>query len=332
VGLAGRYLKLLLEFRSKDLVEFLEVHDRLFAEARKTGDHRPATSAYYEMMGPIIETYYGAGWHFCPPDYPGQSRDDAVRSLHHRIARLLGLRSGMEALDVGCGVGGMMRGVSLYSGSRVTGLTLGEGEVRSANQSARDAGLSALCSAVQGDCLAMPFDAESFDAAYAVYALKYYPDLSVVLGEIQRVLRPKALFAAYCLGRTDDYEPDNPEHAQISAEFEYATAMPPLPTVARVVASAEAAGLTCVTRMDISQETTWYHYWTANPILLWLVSSSAVGLLVRCLEAVRILPRGFARFNDIFLAGTIRLLVAGGRKKVLSGSTLLVFENTGSAS
>ena len=328
MGLLGRYLKLLMEFRSKDLVQFLDQHEKLFVEARRTGDHRPATSAYYEMMGPIIETYYGAGWHFCPPDYPGQSRDDAVRSLHHRIARLLGLRSGMEVLDVGCGVGGMMRGVSLYSGSEVTGLTLGEGEVRSANSSAQDAGLSTLCRAVQGDCLAMPFAADSFDAAYAVYALKYYPDLSVVLGEIQRVLRPKGLFAAYCLGRTDSYDEDNPEHAQISADFEYATAMPPLPTVTRVVDSAEAAGLTCVTRMDISQETTWYHYWTANSLLVWLVSSSLVRLLVRCLEAVRILPKGFTRFNDIFLGGTIRLLVAGGRKNLLSGSTLLVFRKS----
>jgi len=331
MGLVGNYLRALLGFRAQDLERFVEEHERLFTEARRTGDHREVTQAYYRVMGPLIETYYGAGWHFCPPEHPKQSQDEAVLSLHHRISRLLGARPGLRVLDVGSGVGGTMRDIALYSGCHVTGITLGDNEVESAREAAAEAGLTGLCEAVQGDSLNMPFEDASFDSAYAVYALKYYPKLDRVLSEIHRVLKPEGLFAAYCLGRTDGYDPENSEDARIVADFEYATGMPPLPTPSQVTDAAERVGLRVLSRMDLSQRWTWYHYWTRNPLLPWLVSSRLIRGLIRLGEWLRILPRGFGRFNDIFLSGTVRLLIEGGRRGVLSGSTLLVFAKPNSS-
>jgi hypothetical protein len=88
-------------------------------------------------------------------------------------------------------------------------------------------------------------------------------------------------------------------------------------------------GLPCVAEEDIStDDLNWYSYWVSNPMLPWLVSSRAVYGLTRFGESARVLPAGFARFNDYFLAGTLRHIIRGGRMGILTGSALLTFEKS----
>ena len=326
--LLGNYLRLLREFRRLDLQAFCDEHQRLFQEAVDSSDHRQVTQHYYHLMASLIATYYGEGWHFCPPEHKGQSRSEANHGLYRRVARQLKLAPGQSALDVGSGVGGMLRFVARYSEARLTGITLGENEVEQGNRLAAKEGLSDRCQIVRGDSQDMPFADATFDAAYAVYALKYYPNLDRVFGEVHRVLKPGARFVAYCLCKSDQYRADNPIHARLLQDFEYSTAMPPLHTIGELIDSAAKHDLSCVANEDLSNgKLTWYAYWVRNPVLPWLVSSRLVYGLVRMSEAVRILPRGFARFNDTFLAGTMRHLIRGGRMGILTGSALLTFEN-----
>jgi ubiquinone/menaquinone biosynthesis C-methylase UbiE len=326
-NLFRNYLRLFRTFRRENLPDFCQQHERLYQQAIASGDFRPATQHYYGLMASLIATYYGDGWHFCPPEHPGQSRLESTRGLYRRVARELELGPNTTALDVGCGVGGMLRFLGEYSQARVTGITLGENEVEQGNRLIERQGLAERCRIVQGDAQQMPFADSSFDSAYAVYALKYYSILDRVLGEIHRVLKPKARFVAYCLCKTDAYRTDHPQHVRLLRDFEYSTAMPPLRTVQMTIDAAAKHGLTCVVKEDLSRgKLTWYAHWVRNPLLPWLVSSRLVYGLVRCAEAVGIMPRGFARFNDTFLAGTVRQLIQGGRMGILTGSSLLTFQ------
>lgn len=326
-NLVTSYLRIFREFRRRDLTEFCDRHEELYREAVDNQNHLAVTQHYYGLMAEVIETYYGDGWHFCPPEFPGQSRADATTAMYRRVSELLQLQPEKVALDVGCGVGGMLRYLAGHSGARLTGLTLGENEAQQANQLIARDGLSELCRVVQGDCQAMPFESASFDGAYAVYALKYYPDLTRVLGEIHRVLKPGGRLVAYCLCKSKQFRSDRAQDRQLLSDFEYSTAMPPLHSVQSIVEAAGNNGLACVSDEDLSHgQMTWYSYWVRNPLLPWLVSSRVVYGLARSAEAVRILPRGFARFNDTFLAGTLRHIIRGGKTGVLTGSALLTFE------
>jgi len=103
--------------------------------------------------------------------------------------------------------------------------------------------------------------------------------------------------------------------------------MPSLHTVEGMVETASDLGLDCISDEDLSDgPLNWYSYWVGNPLLPWLVSSRMVYGLARSAEAIRILPKGFAKFNDTFLAGTLRHIIQGGRTGVLTGSALLTFE------
>lgn len=91
---------------------------------------------------------------------------------------------------------------------------------------AEEAGLSALCTTVQGDAQYLPFEDAEFDAALAVYALKYFPSLKQVFSEVHRVLKPGASFLIYDIVKTEAYDPSNSEHCEVVEGFEYACGMP----------------------------------------------------------------------------------------------------------
>lgn len=326
-SLLASYLRLFREFRRTDLEQFCDEHQRLMEQARQTQDFTEATQHYYGLMATVIAAYYGEGWHFCPPEFAGQSRRDATHHLYRLVAEQLGLDRGKHGLDIGCGVGGMLRFVAKQTGAAMTGLTLGDNEVEQANATIADEGLAQRCRVLQGDNRAMPLADESFDAAYAVYALKYHPNLDPVFQELRRVLKPRGRLAAYCLCKSSSYRDDDPAHAGILSDFEHSTAMPRLHTVDGIIESARRAGLRCIGNVDISAGgLTWYSWWVRNPILPWLVSSRVTYGLARLGETLRLLPPGFARFNDTFLAGTVRNIIRGGRMGILTGSALLTFE------
>jgi ubiquinone/menaquinone biosynthesis C-methylase UbiE len=317
------YLHTMKTVKGWDLRAFHDRHKQLYSQARSSGDHGLVTRAYYDLMAGVIEGTCGTCWHFCPPR-AGESREAAIRNMHQLLCRLLEHGPGRRMLEIGCGIGGTLRSMALYSGGRLAGVTIGHEEIRRANELIRQAGLEAQCIAVEGDCQSLPFPGAAFDGAYAIYALKYLARIDRVLSEAFRVLRPGAPLVVYDIHRTDRYNPSDTEHVRLMKALEYATGMPPLLTAAALADAARQVGFDCETRMDISQEYPWYHDFVANPINAWLVTSPGIRQLVGLLEAVRFMPAGFRRFNDTFLAGTVAALIAMGRLGILTGSSVMV--------
>jgi ubiquinone/menaquinone biosynthesis C-methylase UbiE len=58
----------------------------------------------------------------------------------------------------------------------------------------------------------MPFEDGTFDCGYAIYSLKYFPDLEPVFKEITRVLKPGGRFVVYDLVKTSSYDENCEEH------------------------------------------------------------------------------------------------------------------------
>eukprot|EP00961_Rhodomonas_salina_P259639 3508364-Rhodomonas_salina.1 len=71
-----------------------------------------------------------------------------------------------QILDVGCGIGGPYRNIARFTGWDITGITINEGQVRRGNELAAQQGLAGQCRSVQGDFLALPFEANSFDGEH----------------------------------------------------------------------------------------------------------------------------------------------------------------------
>ena len=107
------------------------------------------------------------------------------------------LEPGMAVLELGCGTGGMWRGVTLPEGCRLTLTDFSEGMLEMARENT--AHLSGT-DYRQVDAQDIPYGDGSFDAVIANMMLYHVPDVAKALSEIRRVLKPGGVFYAATYG------------------------------------------------------------------------------------------------------------------------------------
>ncbi|WP_299622095.1 class I SAM-dependent methyltransferase [Pelagibius sp.] len=106
------------------------------------------------------------------------------------IAGTLSVAPNDHLLDVGSGIGGPARYFAERFGCRVTGIDLTEEFCQVAQRLNALVGLEERVRIHQGDALAMPFEAASFDGVYSMNVSMNIADRAALYGEIRRVLKP----------------------------------------------------------------------------------------------------------------------------------------------
>ncbi|MDW3223967.1 MAG: bifunctional 2-polyprenyl-6-hydroxyphenol methylase/3-demethylubiquinol 3-O-methyltransferase UbiG [Paracoccaceae bacterium] len=99
--------------------------------------------------------------------------------------------SGIEVLDLGC-AGGFMAEALSDRGARVTGIDPAAQAIKAARGHAQMSGRSIEYDVGVGEDL--PYDDARFDAVVCVDVLEHVTDLTKVLAEVERVLKPGGLF------------------------------------------------------------------------------------------------------------------------------------------
>jgi len=107
--------------------------------------------------------------------------------------------AGLTALDVGCG-GGFLSEDLAETGLRVTGIDPSEGSLGAAAAHAKGSGLRIEYRAGTGENLL--FGDGSFDMVFCCDVLEHVEDVSAVIAEIARVLKPGGLFFFDTINRT----------------------------------------------------------------------------------------------------------------------------------
>jgi ubiquinone/menaquinone biosynthesis C-methylase UbiE len=104
---------------------------------------------------------------------------------------------GWRVLDVGGGIGGPARTIAAMAGCAVTLLDLTPEFCRTAAELCRLTGLADRVAVREGDALAMPFDAASFDAAWTQHSSMNIENKEALYREIRRVVRPGGTLAIH---------------------------------------------------------------------------------------------------------------------------------------
>jgi ubiquinone/menaquinone biosynthesis C-methylase UbiE len=118
------------------------------------------------------------------------------------FADQLGLRPGLELLDIGSGIGGPARYFAHHRKCRVTGIDLTDEYVRVASALSERAGLAGNLKFVQGSALALPFPPASFDGAYMLHVGMNIDDKATLFAQVKRALKPGGVFGVYDVMRT----------------------------------------------------------------------------------------------------------------------------------
>lgn len=119
------------------------------------------------------------------------------------IANALEVAKGDHLLDVGSGIGGPARYFASRFGCRVTGIDLTEEFCAVARRITALLALENKVGFEQGNALAMPFEAATFDGAYSMNVSMNIADKAAFYGEIHRVLKPGAWLVLSEIARGD---------------------------------------------------------------------------------------------------------------------------------
>jgi SAM-dependent methyltransferase len=114
-----------------------------------------------------------------------------------RFMQQLHLEQGQSVLDLGCGLGGPARYAAHHYGVAVTGVDLTQVFVDTGQALSAMTGQADQVNLVQGSILDLPFESESFDAAYMIHVGMNISDKAGVAREAARVLKLGGIFAIY---------------------------------------------------------------------------------------------------------------------------------------
>ena len=303
--------------RSEDTVERLSEYRR--SQGRAKEEYASMVTAFYDLVTDFYEYGWGQSFHFAPMKGRA-SFEESIAGHQIFLGEAIGLRPGMEVLDVGCGVGGPQRALARKFGASVVGLNINEYQLEKCSAYNSKAGLDHLCSILHGDFLNIPAEDGSFDAAYHIEAMPHAPDKVAAYAEIFRVLRPGAVFAGYDWCMTPLYDDGNPGHQELKEGIEYGNALPEIASFTEVDDSLRAVGFELVEArdraLDADPKTPWYQSLEGGSLNLKSLPRTALGrqitlAVLRILEGVRAVPRGSSEVNKILNIAADSLMAAG---------------------
>ena len=113
------------------------------------------------------------------------------------------VRSGMDVLDVGCGVGSIALDLApTVAPGRMAGIDADPGQIEAAKKSAAERGID-NAEFLAASVYELPFEEATFDVVYANAVLMYIREPVRALAEMRRVLRSGGLASRRRFGRID---------------------------------------------------------------------------------------------------------------------------------
>ena len=119
------------------------------------------------------------------------------RAATTHIVGLMELPSGTRVLDVGSGLGGVVRYLAAECGCRATGIDLTPEYVNIAQMLTERTGLTENVDLQIGSALDLPWPDGSFDAAMTLHVAMNIANRPRLYEEVARVIRPGGVFAIY---------------------------------------------------------------------------------------------------------------------------------------
>lgn len=118
-------------------------------ESRKE-QYASMVNHFYNLVTDFYEWGWGQSFHF-GPRYFNETFMESIKRAEYHLCNRLGMRPGMKVLDVGCGVGGPMRNMAMFTGSSIEGITINEYQVKIGNKYNESSGLAHICRSIQGN-------------------------------------------------------------------------------------------------------------------------------------------------------------------------------------
>ncbi|OON77963.1 SAM-dependent methyltransferase [Streptomyces tsukubensis] len=198
--------------------------------------------------GAAVDGNIHVGYWDSPTD--DRSLNQATDRLTDLVAGRLAASPGTRLMDVGCGTGRPALRIAGATGARVSGISVSDEDIDLARTRAHATALADRVDFRYADALALPFEAATFDGAWAIESMMHIPDRTAALTEIARTLRPGSpLVITDVLLRS----PVTGDSADLVRRTCRAFQSPSLPQPAELRTALDRAGLELVDFDDIGE-------------------------------------------------------------------------------
>ena len=270
------------------------------------GANSKVNNLYYDLVTDFFEYGWGRSFHFAPR-VPGESFKASIARHERHLAHVLGLKPGMVVADLGCGIGGPLLEIARFSGARIIGVNSNAYQLERARQLAEESELTHLAEFLHCDFLQVDALDESLDAVYSIEATCCAPDKLRIYGEVFRLLKPGACFAAYEYCMTELFDSEDPVHLKLKADMQIGGGLLVIDDEQTVVNALRSVGFEVLETLDLAIQTgpsiPWYQPLVGSGLSFASFRSSNVGRWVthntlRVLEALRIAPKGAVQVSE----------------------------------
>jgi sterol 24-C-methyltransferase len=294
-------------------------------EAEQHAIRQKNAQSFVDSFYTIVTDFYESGWgqsfHFAPRGKSETFRESIVRHEHY-LAMRMQISEDDYCLDMGCGIGGPMRNIHLFTGARIVGITINDYQIRRGNTINAEQGMDDKCVLKVMDYCNMTFENDAFDKVFAIESTCHAPSRSDVYREAYRVLKPGGLFASYeWVLNSKFYDDSNAEHVRIRRDVEKGNALPSLITESAMLAHLKDAGFEIMQAFDIDDksrklgQSTWFASLEANYSLENIqhtyFGTLATHYLCWAMEKVGLAPKGTLSTHEILLKAKLALIDAG---------------------
>ena len=275
---------------------------------------------FYNLVTDFYEYGWGQSFHF-GPRFHNETFLESIKRAEYYLASRLQMTQKTRCLDVGCGVGGPMRNIAVFSGAKIEGITINHYQVKIGNKYNGANGLSSQCSSIQGDFQNLPWADATFDCAYQIEATCHSPDRVHTFKGIARVLKPGGLFAGYEWCVLDAYDPKNKDHVRVKEGIEVGNSLPTIVHYSEVVKNLEDAGFEVVDHFDAnrgqhnSNEVPWYDTLNGKMSISGFRMTHTGRVIthtfITILETFGIAPKGATQVSALLNATALDLVESG---------------------
>lgn len=231
--------------------ENLEDWDRVYEDVlqgpgqyqHKASDADVAAS-FYNLATDFYEYGWGDSFHF-GFRRTGEPHSQSLANAQNFVATQLHVKNGDRVLDMGCGIGGPLRGIVRATGANVTGLTINKYQVERAR--AITAELPPWMQershfVVQDYLNVQGMEEEAYDAAFYMESSLHCEDRTQTFRETYKLLRPGGRLVAMEYNLLPGWNASDPEHQRLMQLHLHGNGAARTPTIEEDLAMFEAAG------------------------------------------------------------------------------------------
>jgi sterol 24-C-methyltransferase len=169
----------------------------------------------------------------------------SIQNSQNFVASKLQVKDMDRVLDMGCGIGGPLRGVVRATGANVTGLTINKAQVARAREITK--GLSpwmqARCHFEVQDYLNIKgMELEAYDAAFYMESSLHCEDRSKTFKEVYKLLKPGGRLVAMEYNLLPGWDPKSAKHQELMRLHLHGNGAAKTPTIAEDLKMVKDAG------------------------------------------------------------------------------------------